>query len=101
MSGDTSECVTAIIAILRSEFGVKNFVVDRSSDRPYVKFTILEKQYRVYLGDRFEEEYAAAPQTGDLILSGLAPKLRASSTGTRAILVSRSGITELPSSYLL
>jgi hypothetical protein len=96
--GDGSECVEAITAILRSEFGVDDFVFDRSSGRPHVKFTVLGKQYRVYLADRFEEQYAAAPQTGNLILSGLPQKLRASSTGIRAVLVSRSGIVELPSS---
>jgi hypothetical protein len=98
---DTSECVATISAILRSEFRVTDSVVDRSSGRPHVSFTVQGKQYRVYLGDRFEEQYAAAPQTGDLILTGLPQKLRASATGTRAVLVSRSGIIELPSSYLL
>jgi hypothetical protein len=101
MSGDASECVAAIIAILRSEFEVNHSVVDRSSARPHVSFTVLGKSYHIYLEDGFEEQYAAAPQTGELILSGLPQKLRASSAGTRAILVSRSGITQLPSSYFL
>ena len=99
MSEDTSECLAAIIAILRSEFGVNHSVVDRSSGRPHVSFTLLGKSYHIYLEDRFEERYAAAPQAGELILSGLPQKLRASSAGTRAILVSRSGITQEPSSY--
>jgi hypothetical protein len=95
MSGDASECVAAIIAILRSEFEVNHSVVDRSSSRPHVTFSVLGKRFHIYLADGFEEQYAAAPQTGDLILSGLPQKLRASS---RAVLVSRSGITEFPSS---
>jgi endoglucanase Acf2 len=98
VSGDTSECVAAIITILRSEFQV-NAVYDRSAGRPNVTFTVSGEQYRVYIADRFEEQYTAAPQAGDLILSALPDKLRASSTGTRSVLVSRSGITLLPSSY--
>lgn len=57
------------------------------------------KQYRVYLADDFEEQYAAAPQTGELILGALPAKLRASATATRSVLASRSGVTVLPSSY--
>ena len=72
-----------------------NVFVDRSSGRPHVSFDVLGKQYRIYLENGFDEQYAAAPQTGDLILSGLPQKLR-ESTGTRAILISRSGITVLP-----
>jgi hypothetical protein len=101
MSEDTSGCVAAIIAILRSEFQVNHPVVDRSSGQPHVSFTVVGKRYHIYLEDGFEKQYAAAPQTGELILSGLPQKLRASSAGTRAILVSRSGITQLPSSYFL
>jgi hypothetical protein len=100
MSEDTSGCVAAIIAILRSEFQVNHPVVDRSSGQPHVSFTVVGKRYHIYLEDGFEKQYAAAPQTGDLILSGLPRKLRAS-TETRAVLISRSGITELPSSNLL
>jgi uncharacterized RmlC-like cupin family protein len=94
-TGDTSQCVAAIIAIVWSEFQA-NAVVDRSSSRPNVTFSVSGQQFRIYIGDHFEDQYAAAPQTGDLILAGLPEKLRASSTGTRAVLVSRSGITILP-----
>jgi hypothetical protein len=79
---------------------VNHPVVDRSSGQPHVSFTVVGKRYHIYLEDGFEKQYAAAPQTGDLILSGLPGKLRAS-TETRAVLISRSGITELPSSNLL
>jgi hypothetical protein len=63
VSGDTSECVAAIITILRSEFQV-NAIYDRSAGRPNVTFTVSGEQYRVYIADRFEEQYTAAPQTG-------------------------------------
>ena len=98
VSRDMSECVAAIIRILRSGFEV-NPVFGGSVGRANVTFSVSGEQYRVYLADHFEEQYAAAPQTGDLILSALPDKLRASSTGTRSVLVSRSGITALPSSY--
>jgi hypothetical protein len=71
VSGDTSECVAAIITILRSELQV-NAVYDRLARRPNVTFTVSGEQYRVYIADRFEEQYSAAP-------------------------LSRSGITLLPS----
>jgi hypothetical protein len=99
VSGGSSECVAAIIRILQSEFEV-NAVLDRSAGRPNVSFTVSGEQYRVYVADHFEEQYAAAPQTGDLILNALPNKLRISATGTRSVLVSRSGITVLPSSYV-
>jgi hypothetical protein len=98
-SQDTSECVAAIIRILRSEFRV-NAVFDRSTGRPNVTFAASGEQYRVYLADHFEEQYAAAPQTGELILGALPERLRASSTRTRSVIVSRSGISELPSSHV-
>jgi hypothetical protein len=61
MPPDTSECVAAILSMLRKEFRVNDCVVDRSSGRPHLSFTVHAKEYRVYLGDRFEEQYAAAP----------------------------------------
>jgi hypothetical protein len=94
---DTSGCVAAIIAVLKSEFAVlTDLTVDRSSSPAHVSFRILEERYRVYLGDGFEEQYAATPQMGDLILSGLPNEARASSSGSRAVLVSRSGTSVLP-----
>jgi hypothetical protein len=98
-SGDTSECVAAIMRILRSEFRA-NAVLGRSDDRPKITFMLSGKQYRVYLADHFEEQYAAAPQTGELILVALPERLRESSTRTRSAMVSRSGISELPSSQV-
>jgi hypothetical protein len=95
--GDSSECIAAIIAVLKSEFAVLNdLTVDRSSRPAQVSFSILEKRYRVYVGDQFEEQYAATPQMGELILSGLPDKVRGSSPASRAVLVSRSGIILLP-----
>jgi hypothetical protein len=94
---DTSDCIAAILAVLKSEFGVLNdLTVDKSSRPPQVSFAILEKRYRVYLEDEFEKQYAATPQMGDLILSGLPDKVRGSSPGSCAVLVSRTGITVLP-----
>jgi hypothetical protein len=98
VSGETSECVGAIIRILRSEFEV-NAGLDRSTRRPNVTFTFSGEQYRIYLADNFEEQYHGAPQTGDLILSALPERLRVSSTGSRSVLVSRSGIIVLPTTH--
>ena len=63
VSRDMSECVAAIIRILRSEFQV-NPVFGGSVGRANITFSVSGEQYRVYLADHFEEQYAAAPQTG-------------------------------------
>jgi hypothetical protein len=96
---ETSACVAAIITNIRSEFGGKA-ALERSASQANVTFTVSGKRFRVYLEKDFEEQYARTPQTGALLLSGLPEKLRASSSGTRTVLVSRSGITVLPSSYV-